>query len=189
MVSKQLLEWVVADVRRHVRRSKGYEEGPWVNPLVPVDCVAAFTLARLLTGRGLFDHCVAVAPEGHVYGYFFERLGVPVLSVHVDYPPRRVEVLDDLAVIQGGRVLLLEDDVVSGVTLRLVVDALRQHAPRSLALYLGRRKEDQILENVPPEVSAVYLAEDLLRAAERGQAEAEFAAFFGEYRARQGDTA
>jgi hypothetical protein len=67
------------------------------------------------------------------------------------------------------------------------VDALGQQAPRSLALYLGRRKEDQILENVPPEVSAVYLAEDHLRPAERGQDEAEFAAFFGEHLARQGD--
>ena len=42
---------------------------------------------------------------------------------------------------------------------------------------------------MPPEVTAVYLAEDQLRPAERGQAEAEFAAFFGEYLARQGDTA
>jgi hypothetical protein len=83
MISQELLERVVADVRRHVRRSKGHEEGPWVNPLAPADCVAAFSMARLLTGRGLFDHCIAVAPEGHVYGYFFERLGVPVLSVHV----------------------------------------------------------------------------------------------------------
>jgi hypothetical protein len=187
MVSQELLERVVADVRRHVRRSRGYEEGPWVNPLAPADCVAAFSMARLLTGRGLFDHYIAVAPEGHVYGYFFERLGVPVLSVHVGYPPRRVEVLDELAVIRDGRVLLLEDDVVSGMTLRLVADALGQHGPRSLALYLGRRKEDQILENVPPEVSAVYLAEDHLRPAERGQDEAEFAAFFGKCLARQGD--
>jgi hypothetical protein len=138
-------------------------------------------------GHGLFDHCLAVAPEGHVYGYFFERLGIPVLSVHVGYPPRRVEVLDDLAVVRGGRVLLLEDDVVSGVTLRLVVDALGHHGPHSLALYLGRRKEDQILENIPPEVSAVYLAEDRLRPAERGQDEAEFAAFFGKCLAGQGD--
>jgi hypothetical protein len=187
MVSQELLERVVADVSRHVRRSKGYEEGPWVNPLAPVDCVAAFSMARLLTKRGLFDLCIAVAPEGHVYGYFFEKLGVPVLSVHVGYPPRRVEVLDDLAVVRGGRVLLLEDDVVSGVTLRLVVDALGPHTPRSLALYLGRRKEDQILENVPPEVRAIYLAEDHLRPAEREKDEAEFAAFFGKCLAGQGD--
>jgi hypothetical protein len=81
----------------------------------------------------------------------------------------------------------VEDDVVSGVTLRLVVDALGQHGPRSLALYLGRRKEDQILENVPPEVSAVYLAEDHLRPAEREQDEIDFAAFFGKCLAGQDD--
>ena len=76
--------------------------------------------------------------------------------------------------------------MVRRVTLRLVVHAFGQHGPRSLALYLGRRKEDQILENVPAEVSAVYLAEDHLRPAERGQDEIDFATF-GKCLARQGD--
>jgi hypothetical protein len=41
-------------------------------------------MAKLLAGQ--FDQYVAVAPEGHIYSYVFERLGIPVLSVHTDYP-------------------------------------------------------------------------------------------------------
>lgn len=52
---------------------------------------------RLLTDQEAFDHYVVVAPEGRVYGYFFEQLRVPVLSVCVDYPPRRCAVLDEFA--------------------------------------------------------------------------------------------
>jgi len=181
MLPQELLDRVLADVKLHCRRSKGYEEGGWVNPLVPYDSVSAFTMAQFLRTKGVFDHCIAVAPEGHVYGYFFEKLDVPVLSVHVDYPPRRFEALDDLTVIGDQRVLLLEDDTVSGLTLRLVVDALLEYSPQSLGLYLGRAKEDQCLERVPPEITSVYLAEDDLDPALRESHENEFAAFFKGY--------
>lgn len=118
MISPDVLQSINKAIRRHVQ-SKGDADSPWQNPLVPQDCVAAFAMAKLLTQKQ-FDHYLAVAPEGHVYGFFFERLGARVLSVFVDYPPRRLESRDDLTVIQGGRVLILEDDVISGVTLQLV---------------------------------------------------------------------
>lgn len=178
MVPAALIDRVVADVRQHCRQSKGYEAAPYVNPLVPVDCVSAFNMARLLIEQRMFDHYVSVAPEGHVYGYFFQRLGQPVLSVYVDYPPRRFAALDDLSPIRGGRVLILEDDVVSGITLRLVTRALQEHQPRSLSLYLGRFKEDQIIENVCPEIETMYLAEDHLDPRRREEYEAEFIQFF-----------
>jgi hypothetical protein len=178
MLNKELLEKVNAQIQTHCKRSKGYEEGPWVNPLVPVDCVSAFAMARVLTEREAFNHYVAVAPEGHVYGYFFEQLGVPVLSVYVDYPPRRCEVLDDLSGLRESSVLIIEDDVISGVTLRLVVGGLKQYNVRSLALYLGRRKEDQQLETIAPEIDCVFLAEDCLDDAHREQYEEEFSSFF-----------
>jgi hypothetical protein len=178
MVCQELLDKVMSQVRRHCRRAKGYEEGGWVNPLVPSNCVSAFMMARFLTEQETFEHYVAVAPEGHVYGYFFEQLGVRVLSVHVDYPPRRCEVLDDLSALRDDSVLILEDDVVSGVTLQLVIDALKKYGPRSLALYLGRRKEDQQLESIGPEIERIFLAEDYLDPALREQFECEFTSFF-----------
>jgi hypothetical protein len=68
MVLSRLLNDVVADISRHVQMSKGYETESFVNPLTPVDCVSAFMMAKTLTERDLFDVCVSVAPEGHVYG-------------------------------------------------------------------------------------------------------------------------
>jgi hypothetical protein len=169
---------VVAAVRAHCE-AKGYREGEGVNNFVPHDCVAAFQMARLLAVGGAFDHYVAIAPEGHIYGYFFERLGAEVLSVYTDYPPTRVEAAEDLAVLKGRRVLLLEDDVIGGATLRLVVGALRGHAPQSLSLYLGHTRGVQHRENIPPEITKTYLAEDHLDTRQWLRYEAEFLAFFG----------
>lgn len=151
----------LADVRQHCR-SKGYSEGPGVNNLIPHDCINAFHMARLLIESGEHDCCVAIAPEGHIYGYFFERLGAKVLSVYVDYPPTKLAIVDDLAVIRGKKVLLIEDDVISGLTLRLVIGGLQQYRPCSLSLYLGHCKHVQHVLNVPPEIKNIYIAEDCL---------------------------
>ena len=177
MVPQDLRDRVLADVRRHCE-AKGYHEGPSVNNFVPHDAVAAFAMAGSLMGSSLFDHYVAVAPEGHIYGYFFEQLGAKVLSVFTDYPPTCCESLDDLSVLKGGRVLLIEDDVIGGRTLRLVVAHLRQFSPASLALYLGHTKGIQHLQNIPQEMAAVYLAEDYLDESERDANQKSFAAFF-----------
>lgn len=178
MVPQQLMERVVAEVTSHVRASKGYEEESFINPLTPVDSVAAFAMAKLLTEQNAFDVCVSVAPEGHVYGYFFKQFGAPILSVHVDYPPRRCEILDDLEVIRDKSVLILEDDVASGTTLRHVVNALMEHKPQSIDLFLGRRKDSQVLDSIHPAISKVFLAEEHLDAVRREDYEAQFVSFF-----------
>lgn len=177
MVTRQLLDAVLADVRRHCQ-AKGYREGPGVNNFLPHDAVAAFGMAELLS-RARFDHYVAIAPEGHIYGYFFERLGVPVLSVFTDYPPTRVSNEDDLQTLRGKRVLLIEDDVIGGRTLRLVVEHLQPFAPGTLSLYLGHTKGIQHLRNVPTEVSEVFVAEDLFGLDSRADFERRFEVFFG----------
>ena len=173
------MDQVVADVSLHVRSSKGYEVQSYVNPLIPIDSVSAFAMARLLVEENVFDVCVSVAPEGHVYGYFFQRFGASILSVHVDYPPRRCEILDDLEVIRGKRVLILEDDVASGTTLRHVVNALMVYQPDSLRLFLGRPKDSQVLDSIHPAISKVYLAEEYLDPGLRDEYEINFIRFFG----------
>jgi phosphoribosyl transferase-like protein len=160
MVSRQILDAVLAHVRRYCR-SKGYREGPGVNNFVPHDAVAAFGMAELLAAAA-FDCYLAIAPEGHIYGYFFERLGATVLSVLTDYPPTRITIEDDLRAVEGRRVLLIEDDVIGGRTLRLVVEHLRQFRPAELGLYLGHSRGIQHLRNVPPEIARVWVAEDCL---------------------------
>jgi hypothetical protein len=178
MVPRELLGRVLADVRRHCE-GKGFREGLGVNNFVPHDAVAAFAMARSLTGSGLFDHYLAVAPEGHIYGYFFERLGATVLSVFAEYPPTRCESLDDLSVLKGGRVLLIEDDVIGGRTLRMVVQCLMRFGPASLSLYLGHTRGIQHLQNVPGEIHNVYLAEDCLGCSRTDEEEKTFVEFFG----------
>ena len=179
MVPQQLLDKVATDVLRHCRESKGYDDSPGVNALVPVDSVDAFAMAKSLTAENAYDYCVSVTPEGHVYGYFFEKFGATVLSVYVDYPPTRCEVLDDLSVLQDQRVLILEDDVISGITLRFTIDALMAHDPTSLALFLGRSKEFNLLENVGPEINKIHMAEDYLDSEQRNDYETEFIDYFG----------
>jgi hypothetical protein len=178
MAPRELLDRVLADVRQHCE-GKGHREGPGVNNFVPHDAVGAFAMARLLVGSRDFDHYVAVAPEGHVYGYFLERLGARVLSVFADYPPTTCESADDLSVLRDGRVLIVEDDVIGGRTLRLVVDHLKHFCPASLSLYLGHTKGIQRLHNVTGEIGKVYIAEDCLDWGRRDEAETGFAEFFG----------
>jgi len=177
MISERILERVLADVRSHCL-TKGYQEGPWLNPMTPQDCVSSFAMARLIIEEKCVDHCVSVAPEGHVYGYFFEKLGTDVLSVFVDYPPKSLQALDDLRTIRSGRVLIIEDDVISGVTLQMVVGHLKQYSPRSMSLFLGRHKEDQQLEAVPSDIHRIYIAENVLNPSRREHYEGEFVTFF-----------
>ncbi len=173
-----LMEFVIAEVSRHVRSSRGYETESFVNPFTPVDSVSAFVLARTLTEQHEFDACVSVAPEGHVYGYFFQLFNAPIVSVHVDYPPRRCQTFEDLEAIRGKRVLILEDDVASGTTLRLVVQTLLEYQPRGIDLFLGRRKDSQILEAIHPSIDRVFMAEDFLDASLRAEHERQFAEYF-----------
>ncbi len=177
MISTQLLESVAELVRGHCA-AKGDVKGRNWNPLTPHDSVAALAMARALTSSRAFDHYVAVAPEGHVYGFFFERLGARVLSIFVDYPPTRAESADPLSAVSGGRVLLIEDDVVSGISLDLVMKEVARHGPSSVSLYLGRAKDSQQLENIPRQIDRVYLAEDSLDPVDRGRNESEFIEFF-----------
>ncbi len=179
MVQQELLGDVARLVESHVRHSKGFEEESFVNPFTPVDCVSACAAARRLMMERSYDVYIAVAPEGHVYGFFFEYFGAQVLSVHVGYPPHKCTILDDLSGIKGRRVLVLEDDVASGMTLRLVLDAIRQWVPESIDLFLGRPKRQQVLEHIDPRVRKTYLAEDILREDQRPVYEAELVEAFG----------
>ncbi len=162
-IESELIRRVLKGVRDYCH-TKGAREGPGVNNLVPHDCISAHAMAKYLVRRVGFSHYIAVAPEGHIYGYFFSRLGVHPLTVSVDYPPTVLAALDDLSNIHGGNVLIIEDDVVGGSTLRIVVSELTKLRPRSLSLFLGHAKLFHHLENIPREIKRVYRAEDVLSA-------------------------
>lgn len=174
---KKIYSSVCEDVQRHCI-AKGYREGDGVNNFIPHDSLAAFGMAKLLSGK--FDYYVAVAPEGHIYGYFFEQLGIPMLSVFTDYPPTQCTSEENLTVLENQRVLLIEDDVISGRTLQLVVDYIGQFKPASMALYLGHNVGIQHLENVPSAIerNQIYIAERSLSQNDWNMLEKAFVEFF-----------
>lgn len=178
MVSDDLLNRVAVLVEGHVRCSKGFEEESFVNPFTPADSVSAYCVAQSLTDSNAFDVCISVAPEGHVYGYFFELFGASILSVHVGYPPKACTILDDFSRIGGKRVLILEDDVASGTTLRLVLEAIEPFDPAAIDLFLGRPKRHQILDHIDSRIGHVYLAEDVLVSSRRDEYESRFTEAF-----------
>jgi len=177
MQTKSIYSAVCKDVQRHCM-AKGYREEDGVNNFIPHDAIASYGVAKLLAGK--FDRYVAVAPEGHIYGYFLERMGISVLSVFTDYPPTCCTSEEDLTVLENQSVLLIEDDVISGRTLQLMVDYIGQFKPASLALYLGHNIGIQHLDNVPREIEQenIYVAERSLSQKDWLNLEDEFVEFF-----------
>ncbi len=153
-----MVDRVLGEVEAHCL-ARGGRPGPGVNNFVPNDPVAAFTTAQTIIRERVIDEYVAVAPEGHIYGWFFEQLGAPVRSLHVDYPPTRCRSEGDLSALRDRRVLVIEDDVIGGATLRLVVAHREAILPRSLALFLGHTRGVQHLENVPARFEGTWVAE------------------------------
>ena len=159
-------------------RSKGGKEGDGVNNFVPHDVVSAYAMAFYLTHPPQFDTLVAIAPEGYIYGYFFSVLGYEPQGLYVDFPPTRYSLLEPEKLKPLQRILLIEDDVIGGTTLQLVVKALQPYYPAKLALYLGHHQGYQHLENIPAQISDIYLAEKTLDDAQYTRYEQEFYRFF-----------
>ena len=86
----------------------------------------------------------------------FTWLGMDVLDVDVDehstVEDRPYRELDDLSVIEGKNIVLIENDVVTGATLEKVITNLNRYKPKSISVYLGIEEGRQALENVPDEV-------------------------------------
>lgn len=168
---------VYEDIEQYCH-AKGYREGPGVNNFVPHDPVLAFAMAKHLIGAQCFDNFLVVAPEGHIYGYFFESLGCRTIEVLVPYPAVTIQLRDDLAVTRNNRILIIEDDVVSGESLRLVTKALCNYKPERIDLFLGHLGAFQHLDNLPAVISKVYLVDDMLRNFDYDVLECGFLDFF-----------
>ena len=171
------IEAIVKTEVKNYCRTKGYTKQEGVNNFIPHNCVHAFQMAKMLIKQD-FDSYLVIAPEGFIYSYFFEQLGARVLSLYTDYPPTRISATDDLSQIQGKRVLLIEDDVIGGGTLRLVMGHLSPLSPKEVSLYLGHNRGFLRLQNVPSTIHKIYLAEDELASHDWMQHEREFIEFF-----------
>jgi hypoxanthine phosphoribosyltransferase len=132
------------------------------NPHRPHSHVASFRSAQKAL-KGKYDFALIVGPEGFAYEPIFLDLGIKTIAVNIpeaDFGGKRsITFFDDLTQIRGKRVLVIEDDVQSGATLRKLVEELKPYAPKNLGLYLGIPAGRQMTENIPHDFKKVYMTE------------------------------
>ena len=126
----------------------------------PHSFVAPFRNAQDALKDG-YDVALIVGPEGFAYEPIFRDLGIPTVAVNIPESaaggPRTLSSLDDLSSLKGKRVLVVEDDIQTGATLRKLLEAFGEDAPSKLGLYLASPGERQVLESVPAAFQNVYV--------------------------------
>lgn len=131
------------------------------NPHIQDSPVLAFQAAERAVKKG-YDVALIVGPEGFAYEPYFTDLGLSTMAINIPESepgePRSIQVFDDLKALAGKRVLVVEDDVRTGATLKKVLEAVQTHAPAQLGLYLGQRESYQLKKNIPAEFTDVFAA-------------------------------
>ena len=145
--------------RYHDRGLKLAEEHEAQHEYSPHSYTAAFHTAKRALADG-YDAALIVGPEGFSFQPIFEDLDVPTVAINIpeaDFDGERTLVaFDDLSQLKGKRVLVVEDDVRSGATLKKVLEALEGHRPAHLGIFLGSYSFAQKKENIPAEFKDVY---------------------------------
>ncbi|MBS3067486.1 hypothetical protein J4450_02185 [Candidatus Micrarchaeota archaeon] len=120
----------------------------------------AFTNARRIIESSAIDIGLSVEPEGCGYAYFFELHGLRVLHVFADFDGKGgidYRETEGLEALRGKRVLLIEDDVRTGQTLRAVLANIERLAIARLEIFLGNSTLYQNTHALPPQISRFYL--------------------------------
>ena len=73
---------------------------------------------------------------------------------------------------------IIEDDIISGRSLQLVVGELLRNEPSEINLFLGHSKGIQHLDNIPGEISRTFIVEDIYACCDPISLEQEFLRFF-----------
>ncbi len=142
-----------------------------VNEHAPSHYLGVWKRVQELTYTEKYDAVVFVGPEGFSYEPLFPRtkpsvaVNIPLLSGE----GREVDWLDDPSLLRGKNVLVVEDDVVSGGTLKALMKQLERVNPRGVDLLLTLPKGYQKVENIPSNIGHVYYP-----AEETPDVEAEF---------------
>jgi len=109
-----------------------------------------------------FDMALIVGPEGFAYEPYFRDLGLSTVAVNIpesrEGEHRTIQLFDDLSVLQGKKVLVVEDDIRTGATLQKLLEQLKDHKPQQLGLYLGQKESFQRMENIPQDFEKTYIA-------------------------------
>lgn len=151
--------------------------------VVPQKVSCAAFITRNIVSSGKIDIGLSVEPEGYAYAYFFQAQKLPILHVFADFNEQGgidYRPLDNLQGLEGKRVLIIEDDVQTGRTLRAVLGHLEAHPAASYSLFLGAGVQWQQLTSVPAQISEIYInTEQTARHAAPHQDEAALVGIFG----------
>lgn len=100
---------------------------------IVLELTALYTLARE------YDVGVALTTGGIASGMIAQAYGLPVIAARTKRQGRGATFAwcDDPEQVRGARVLVLEDDAITGKTLRRVSDEILAYQPRGLDLYLA----------------------------------------------------
>ncbi|VVC03537.1 Uncharacterised protein [Candidatus Bilamarchaeum dharawalense] len=148
---------------------------------VPHKISGSFTNAGAIVRSGEIDIGLSVEPEGCAYAYFFEAHGLPVLHVFADFDDHGgidYRETEDLTRLSGRRVLLIEDDVRTGKTLKAVLAHIEHFGILELQLFLGNLDQFQNINAVPTRIAKVHSNNGQSSIGEQGLADDEFVAFF-----------
>jgi len=130
----------------------------------PSNPLAAFNAAQKAVQNG-FDVALIVGPEGFAYEPYFQDLGIDTVAINIpentEGEPRNITLLNDLSILEGRKVLVVEDDVNTGATLTKLLEGIESYHATELGLYLGQPKKFQKIMNIPPAFEKVYIAQDI----------------------------
>jgi len=140
--------------------------------LMPVSLLESCYLIHAIVTQKNYDIGICISPEALRYGALFDLFGLRTLAVYMDDsdPTRNYRELDDLKSIKGKNIIVIEDDVVTGKTLEIFFEKIKQYSPASISLFLGNPKRFQKgLQNIPNCFQSVYVVPDAISDVERKQ--------------------
>lgn len=155
MLKAELLEKFSMDEAHLYSQQHG-----WGRIFKPHTLLESSLNAERIIRSGEIDIGLSVEPEGCAYAYFFETLGLDVLHVYAEFDGKGgidFQLAQPLDALRGRRVLLIEDDIRTGLTLRTVLDGIKGVGAKSFSLFLGNNLPYQNLGSVPPQVIRTYL--------------------------------
>ncbi|MBF0105997.1 MAG: phosphoribosyltransferase [Deltaproteobacteria bacterium] len=159
MFLPDIAETLAIERYRHLAADYAKKRGIESIPTIPQSYTAAFLTAQAAFEDG-YDVALIVGPEAFSFEPLFVDLGISTVAVNIpeiDYDgDRTLTILDSLSKLKGKKVLVVEDDIRSGATLRALVKGLQPALPKKLGLFLGLPIARQRLESIPAIFDKAY---------------------------------
>jgi len=176
-----MLDKLLVEVSRRIEHyciDKAWIELPEEEPSVMPHLLAEFGMASYLANECGCTHYVVAAPDGHAIGFWFSQLRCRMLEMYAStgFAP----VSPNMECLVGRRVTIVADASIDAESLLRVTQAIMQHKPAEIWLYLGGSADSRTLKAMPPDIAQVVTTNQIYNKVSHEQLEKDFIAFFGE---------